>query len=83
MLSEPTSRAILLVRRLHRTVPPTTALRRPAGDVWLHEIEHDGFRLIAPKTGDRVRLYSRPGNDLTHRFPPVVEAVVAPLHRRR
>jgi ATP-dependent DNA ligase len=22
-----------------------------------------------------VRLYSRPGNDLTHRFPPIVEAL--------
>jgi ATP-dependent DNA ligase len=35
----------------------------------LHEIKHDGFRIIARKDGDRVRLYSRPGNDLTRRFP--------------
>jgi bifunctional non-homologous end joining protein LigD len=41
----------------------------------LHEIKHDGFRVIARKNGDRVRLYSRPGNDLTDRFPLIVEAL--------
>jgi hypothetical protein len=30
--------------------------------------KHDGFRVIARKDGDRVRLYSRPGNDLTYRY---------------
>jgi len=35
---------------------------------WLTEIKHDGFRVIARKEGKRVRLYSRPGNDLTRRF---------------
>jgi ATP-dependent DNA ligase len=34
------------------------------------EIKHDGFRVIARKDGKRVRLYSRPGNDLTPRFRP-------------
>ena len=37
----------------------------PTGDAWLHEIKHDGFRVVARKDGKRVRLYSRPGNDLT------------------
>src|SRR4029077_11376380 len=41
----------------------------------LHEIKHDGFRVIARKDGPRVRLYSRPGNDLTQRFPLNVEAL--------
>jgi bifunctional non-homologous end joining protein LigD len=45
------------------------------GPLWLHEIKHDGFRIIARKDGHRVRLYSRPGNDLTPRFPLIVEAV--------
>src|SRR5689334_24785132 len=44
---------------------PTKTDRLPSGDLWLHEIKHDGFRVIARKDGDRVRLYSRPGNDLT------------------
>jgi bifunctional non-homologous end joining protein LigD len=54
---------------------PTSAPRPPSGEAWLHEIKHDGFRVIARKTGDRVRLYSRPGNDLTERFPLIVEAL--------
>ena len=48
---------------------PTKAPQPPSGEAWLHEIKHDGFRVIARKDGDRVRLYSRPGNDLTYRFP--------------
>ncbi len=43
--------------------------------MWLHEIKHDGFRVIARKDGDRVRLYSRPGNDMTRRFPLIVDAL--------
>jgi ATP-dependent DNA ligase len=33
------------------------------------------LRIIARKDGKRVRLYSRPGNDLTYRFPLIVEAI--------
>jgi bifunctional non-homologous end joining protein LigD len=54
---------------------PSPAIRPPAGNNWIHEIKHDGFRVIARKDGDRVRLYSRPGNDLTYRFPLIVEAL--------
>ena len=54
---------------------PTSAPRPPSGDGWLHEIKHDGFRCIARKDGKRVKLYSRPGNDLTRRFPLIVEAL--------
>jgi len=31
--------------------------------------------VIARKQSNRVRLYSRPGNDLTRRFPLIVEAL--------
>jgi ATP-dependent DNA ligase len=54
---------------------PTKAPRPPTGPQWLHEIKHDGFRVIARKDGNSVRLYSRPGNDLTSRFRLIVEAV--------
>jgi len=54
---------------------PTNAPQPPSGEAWLHEIKHDGFRVIARKDGERVKLYSRPGNDLTYRFPLIVEAV--------
>jgi hypothetical protein len=48
------------------------------GEAWLHEIKHDGFRVVvvARKDGERVRLYSPPGNELTDRFPLIVEALV-------
>jgi len=54
---------------------PTKAQEPPSGPLWLHEIKHDGFRVIARKRDDQVRLYSRPGNDLTYRFPLIVEAL--------
>ena len=50
------------------SVPPRLPTKAPtprSGEAWLHEIKHDCFRVIARKDGDRVRLYSRPGNDLT------------------
>jgi len=55
---------------------PPSAPRPPSGGLWLHEIKHDGFRVIARKDGSRVRPYSRPGNDLTQRFPLIVESLV-------
>jgi ATP-dependent DNA ligase len=39
---------------------PTNASQPPSGEEWLHEIKHDGFRVIARKDGERVKLYSRP-----------------------
>jgi bifunctional non-homologous end joining protein LigD len=45
------------------------------GGDWWHEIKHDGIRVIARKEDKRIKLYSRPGNDLTHRFPQIVEAL--------
>jgi bifunctional non-homologous end joining protein LigD len=54
---------------------PTKVHTLPSGGLWLHEIKHDGFRIIARKDGPRVRLYSRPGNDFTRRFPLIVETL--------
>jgi bifunctional non-homologous end joining protein LigD len=55
---------------------PTKTDKLPSGSQWLHEIKHDGFRVIARKESDRVRLCSRPGNDMTRRFPLIVDALV-------
>jgi ATP-dependent DNA ligase len=44
----------------------------PSGGVCLHKIKRDGFRVVARKDGAKVR---RPGNDLTYRFPLIVESV--------
>jgi bifunctional non-homologous end joining protein LigD len=54
---------------------PTSAPQPPCGALWLHEIKHDGFRVIARKNGQWVKLYSRPGNDLTPHFPLIVDAL--------
>jgi len=54
---------------------PTKADTLPSGGLWFHEIKHDGFRVIARKDGDRVTIYSRPGNDFTRRFPPIARAL--------
>jgi bifunctional non-homologous end joining protein LigD len=68
---------------LQRTLPagfiapclPTKTDKLPSGSQWLHEIKHDGFRIIARKDGAQVRLYSRPGNAFTCRFPLIVETL--------
>ena len=78
-----TSRRPLLGRHVDRWLPlgfvppclPVKAAQPSSGGLWLHEIKHDGCRVIARKDGDRVKLYSRPGNDLTGRFPLIVEAL--------
>ena len=54
---------------------PTKAQSPPSEPLWFHEIKHDGFRVVARKDGAHVRLYSRPGNDLTYRFPLIAESL--------
>ena len=54
---------------------PSSAPQPPSGEDWVHEIKHDGFRVIGRKNGDCVKLHSRPGNDLTDRFPLIVETL--------
>lgn len=40
----------------------------PAGDPWV-EIKWDGIRAIGVWDGERLRLYARSGNEMTHRYP--------------
>ena len=58
-------------------MPALPAKHPPAGPGWLHEIKHDGFRLIARRDRGGVRLLSRKGTDLSRRFPFVVLAIAA------
>jgi bifunctional non-homologous end joining protein LigD len=53
---------------------PSPAKARPTGPGWIHEIKHDGFRIMARRDSAGVRLISRHGNDFTSRFPLVVAA---------
>jgi bifunctional non-homologous end joining protein LigD len=54
---------------------PTKSPQPPIGTAWIHEIKHDGIRVIARKTELGVRLCSRPGNDLAQRFPLIADAL--------
>jgi hypothetical protein len=49
----------------------------PQGPGWLHEIKHDGYRLLAWRKGARVRLFTRNGIDWSEHFPRIIEAVAA------
>jgi bifunctional non-homologous end joining protein LigD len=42
---------------------------------WIHEIKHDGYRLIARKRGTVVRLFTRHGFDWSERYPRIRAAV--------
>jgi bifunctional non-homologous end joining protein LigD len=54
---------------------PSPAERPPSGSNWIHEIKHDGYRLMARRDPVGIRLITRRGNDWSARFPLVVEAV--------
>jgi ATP-dependent DNA ligase len=57
---------IVPAQPVERTAPPS-------GADWVHEIKHDGYRLIVRRDGDRVRLYSRKANDWTARLPAIAK----------
>jgi hypothetical protein len=57
---------------------PTLADKVPEGDGWIHELKHDGFRILAFKDGDKVRLWSRNGRDWSAEFVAITEAMRAP-----
>jgi bifunctional non-homologous end joining protein LigD len=54
---------------------PSPADRPPSGSNWIHDIKHDGYRLMARRDPVGIRLITRRGNDWSDRFPLVVEAV--------
>jgi bifunctional non-homologous end joining protein LigD len=54
---------------------PTRAVTPPAGPGWLHEIKHDGFRLMVLRETGRVRVYTRHGNDWSTRYPLIINAL--------
>jgi bifunctional non-homologous end joining protein LigD len=57
---------------------PSPADRPPSGSKWIHEIKHDGYRLMGRGDSAGIRLITRRGNDWSARFPLVVEAMNYP-----
>src|SRR6516164_2869598 len=54
---------------------PSPAKAPPSGPGWLHEIKHDGFRILARKDATGVRLITRNGSDFTDHFPFIAMAL--------
>jgi ATP-dependent DNA ligase len=46
---------------------PSPAERPPSGDGWIHEIKHDGLRIMARRDSAGVRLFTRHGNGSPYR----------------
>ena len=74
--------------RTHRTPTgfigpclPTPAEHPPSGPGWIHEIKHDGFRLMVRRDVTGVRLLTRNGLDWSDRFPLIAEAAGALVAR--
>jgi ATP-dependent DNA ligase len=53
---------------------PSPGGHPPSGPGWIHEIKHDGFRLMARRDAVGVRLLTRNGIDWSGRFPLIAEA---------
>jgi bifunctional non-homologous end joining protein LigD len=58
-----------------RPCEPALVNRPPAGADWLHEVKHDGFRILVRKLGERAKVWTRRGADFTDRFSTIAEAV--------
>ena len=56
---------------------PTRADKAPSSLNWIHEIKHDGFRMMVRRDAAGVRLLTRNGIDWTTRFPLIAEAAAA------
>jgi hypothetical protein len=68
---------MLLPTRFIEPCLPSTAERPPSGPNWIHELKHDGYRLMARRDAAGVRLLTRNGHDWATRFPLIVQAVDA------
>jgi bifunctional non-homologous end joining protein LigD len=55
---------------------PTRGTKVPDRPEWIHEIKHDGYRLIVQRDGRRVRLFTRNGHDWSDRFPLIADAAL-------
>jgi bifunctional non-homologous end joining protein LigD len=50
-------------------------MKAPTGERWIHEIKYDGFRLMAYRNADGVRLRTRQAADYTSRYSRIVLAL--------
>jgi len=53
---------------------PIKAAKPLSGTDWVHEIKHDGYRLMVRRDGPAVRLYTRNAYNWTTRLPAIAAA---------
>src|ERR1700730_7539898 len=56
---------------------PSPSQKAPSGSAWVHEIKHDGYRLMARRDGNRVRLFTRRGYDWSAKYPWIVDSLLS------
>jgi ATP-dependent DNA ligase len=56
---------------------PSLARTPPSGPDWLHEIKHDGYRMMVRRDPAGARLFTRRGYDWTTRYPAITAAANA------
>jgi ATP-dependent DNA ligase len=54
---------------------PTVSKKAPSGQLWIHEIKHDGYRMILRRRGDRARVFTRRGYDWSDRYLIILQAL--------
>jgi bifunctional non-homologous end joining protein LigD len=54
---------------------PTRTKTPPSGELWIHEIKYDGFRLVAQRGSDGIRLTTKQGSDFSDRYSLIVTAM--------
>ncbi|WP_413560247.1 DNA ligase D [Bdellovibrio sp. HCB209] len=65
------------VRELPFVTPELSLLvdEPPEGKDWLHELKFDGYRMQAHVTGEKVKLFTRSGQDWSEKFSSIKEAL--------
>ena len=53
---------------------PSKVDRPPTGPLWVHEIKHDGYRLMVRRDGSRIRLLHAQRLRLGGPLPGIVDA---------
>ena len=53
---------------------PSLTRQPPSGPGWLHEIKHDGYRMMVRRDAAGVRIITRNGYDWTSRYPLITAA---------
>jgi ATP-dependent DNA ligase len=62
--------------RIFEPCIPSRGTKVPIGPDWIHEIKHDGYRMIVQRQDKRVRLFTRNGHDWTDRYPLIVQSAL-------